>query len=336
MPRARRSYKITVAPIPLQKLAKASTTNSKYDSHLRSFKKFCGDNNLPVLPDEYTIISYIETMSLFILPDSVGTYLTGIKSRLKIKFPWIHQVFALRSVKDTLRGARRERSKPKKHTNPIKISHIETIFSSSSDTYEDLLFLTITTLGFSALHRLAELVQHDTVKHHNQRQIILRCTFQISDCRRYLTYVLPYHKGDPLYKGTNVLIAPRPGNRCCPVRIATLYVRARDSRFGINPFLLLRANGEVPCRSWYTQRLSNIFGKSLTGHSLRAGGATALAEAGLSFESIQVAGRWKSQAFQDYIHSHPLLNLQTLLANPIDAQNHVGAQVHFQARPAIG
>lgn len=132
-----------------------------------------------------------------------------------------------------------------------------------------------------------------------------------------------------MYKGTTILIAPRQRSRCCPVKILSVYLKAQDARFKANPYLLLCLNGEIPTWSWYISQLQDFFGKKRTGHSLWAGGATALAEAGMSFQAIQVAGRWKSDAFLDYIHSHPTLNVQTLMDNPIDAQTHVGALVQF-------
>lgn len=86
------------------------------------------------------------------------------------------------------------------------------------------------------------------------------------------------------------------------------YVVIRDSAFPVNPFLLLRSNGYIPTRSWFMKRLRQVFGTHRSGHSLRAGGATAYAQAGVRMETIQRMGRWKSDAFKSYIHGHPLLN----------------------------
>ena len=45
---------------------------------------------------------------------------------------------------------------------------------------------------------------------------------------------------------------------------------------------------------------------------MHAGGATALAEAGIAPDIIQAIGRWSPEAFKIYIHQHPVL-LATLL-----------------------
>jgi len=49
-------------------------------------------------------------------------------------------------------------------------------------------------------------------------------------------------------------------------------------------------------------------------HSLRSGGATALAIAGVPADRIQAIGRWSSNTFQIYIRKNPVL-LQALLGS---------------------
>ncbi len=49
---------------------------------------------------------------------------------------------------------------------------------------------------------------------------------------------------------------------------------------------------------------------------MRAGGATALAEAGVSLALIQAIGRWSSDAFKIYIRHHPVLLAALLYSRP--------------------
>lgn len=53
--------------------------------------------------------------------------------------------------------------------------------------------------------------------------------------------------------------------------------------------------------------------KRWAGQSMRAGGATALAEDGASPQVIQAAGRWASDTFQIYIRKNPIV-LNAILA----------------------
>jgi len=59
-------------------------------------------------------------------------------------------------------------------------------------------------------------------------------------------------------------------------------------------------------------RLRLFFQKDVAGQSMRAGGATCLAEHSIPPSIIQAAGRWASEAFLIYIHKNPTL-LQGLL-----------------------
>jgi integrase len=81
----------------------------------------------------------------------------------------------------------------------------------------------------------------------------------------------------------------------------------RDTQFALRAELFIKRDGTVPTRAWFLQRLHVFFGREVSGHSLRSGGATALALAGASDGTIQRWGRWSSQAFQIYIRKHPLL-----------------------------
>ena len=69
------------------------------------------------------------------------------------------------------------------------------------------------------------------------------------------------------------------------------YVTLRDHLFPLHPTLWLRENGTVPSRSWFLSKLRTFFSSEIAGHSMRAGGATALAQAGASPEIIKAAGR---------------------------------------------
>jgi hypothetical protein len=81
------------------------------------------------------------------------------------------------------------------------------------------------------------------------------------------------------------------------------------------PALWICENGSIPTRSWFLSYLHRHFPTTIAGHSLRAGGATALALAGFPNDRIQAAGRWSSSTFLSYIRKNPFL-LQALLHAP--------------------
>ena len=75
----------------------------------------------------------------------------------------------------------------------------------------------------------------------------------------------------------------------------------------LRPELWLRADGTLPTRSWFIAGVRRFFPISITGQSMRAGGATALAEAGVAPNLIQTAGCWTSETFGRYVRKNPFL-----------------------------
>jgi len=83
----------------------------------------------------------------------------------------------------------------------------------------------------------------------------------------------------------------------------------RDAKFGLFPELWLISEGHIPTYSWFVSRLRSVLGSDVAGHSLRSGGATALALEGVTDDHIQAAGRWALDSFRVYIQRHlALLN----------------------------
>ena len=89
-------------------------------------------------------------------------------------------------------------------------------------------------------------------------------------------------------------------------------ITSRDMKFPLLSPLWLREDGSIPTLTWFKRRLHTFFDSAVGGHSMRAGGATFLAECGTPPHLIQAIGRWKSNAFETYIRKHPVL-IQALL-----------------------
>jgi len=122
------------------------------------------------------------------------------------------------------------------------------------------------------------------------------------------SYLLPTHKTDQHHTGVRVLLpAPPilPFNGLPPFR---RYLQTRDTLFPYHPALWITLTGTVPTRSWFLRRLRRFFpSSSVSGHSMHAGGATALACAGFAPALIQSAKRWSSTTFEGYIRQHPFI-----------------------------
>ncbi|KAI9104017.1 hypothetical protein DFS34DRAFT_576118, partial [Phlyctochytrium arcticum] len=57
-------------------------------------------------------------------------------------------------------------------------------------------------------------------------------------------------------------------------------------------------------RKWFVGKLKQAVGEQFLWHSMRAGGATWMANSGASSAEITVAGHWKSDTFLTYIRQN--------------------------------
>ncbi|KIJ57299.1 hypothetical protein M422DRAFT_238894 [Sphaerobolus stellatus SS14] len=126
------------------------------------------------------------------------------------------------------------------------------------------------------------------------------------------TFILPYHKADRFYAGNTVIIEALPGSPTDPLHHMCRYVSMRDASFPLLPALWITAQGQPPTYSWFVSRLQKLIGNDVAGHSLRSGGATALALAGVADNAIQAMGHWSSDTWRIYIRKHPVL-LQAMM-----------------------
>lgn len=141
------------------------------------------------------------------------------------------------------------------------------------------------------------------------RKLTKRSTVQTND--DFYKFFLPGHKADRFYEGNTIIVRKNP-NKFDPHKRFLTYLRARDAKFPFSSPLWLTSQGTVPTRSFFIRRLRRFFNSDTAGQSLRAGGATSLAENGVPPSIIQAIGRWASDTFKIYVRKNPVL-IQALL-----------------------
>ena len=112
----------------------------------------------------------------------------------------------------------------------------------------------------------------------------------------FYEYHLPYHKGDPFFEENRIIIR-RDQYWHNPLFHFLAYLTSQDRLFPVTSLLWLTESRQVPTRSFFTSHLRLFFNSSIGGQSMRAGGATSLAEHGVPPSIIQPMGRWSSTAF---------------------------------------
>ncbi|KAF9036011.1 hypothetical protein BDZ89DRAFT_1090857 [Hymenopellis radicata] len=250
-------------------------------------------HKIPLTPTADTLSLYVVDMSFEIDPKSVGTYLSGICNKLEDFFPEVRATRKSRLVAQTLAGCKRWRGKPVQRKQPLSRAHLERALTSlsPSSSHDDVLFVAMLHTGFGALLRLGEMTQPDNARLRNPRKLAKRISlFQVQNG---FGFILPYHKADRLFEGNNIIVTKRGGFD--PLPIFYHYLASRDTSFPFHPMLWVKADGTVPNRRWFIARLRILEpDRTFAGQSLRAGGATALAEDGVTPHLIQAAGRWKN------------------------------------------
>lgn len=287
------------------------STTSTYTSALNSFITFCKMHGFSIEPTSETLSLFTVYMCHHIKPESVDSYLSGICNQLEDHFPEVRKNRASRIVSKTLAGCKRMRGTATKRKQPLSVHDLLIVVRWLQDrvvrgvaTHDDFLFVSQLLTGFYALLRLGELTYPDKVALRNPRKVSQRLS--VSWRETGYSYFLPGHKADAFFEG-NLLIIEKLDGPTDPHKPFRDYIASRDKLFPYHPQLWLRANGTVPTRSWFIKRLRTFFPKSIAGQSMRAGGATCLAESGALPHIIQAAGRWASDTFQIYIRKNPIL-----------------------------
>jgi hypothetical protein len=291
------------------------STAATYSSALHSYLTFCAAHQLPNSPTPDTLSFFVVYMSHHIKPQSVDNYLSGICNQLEPYYPDVRATRRHPLVSKTLAGCKKLRAVGTHRKRPLTRDELHSITSTyiHSTSHDDLLFAAICVVAFHGLLRLGELVWPDHAALQDYRKVAMRDTANLhSDS---FDFYLPGHKADRFFEGSRVLVHAQR-SRDDPFAIFVRYVHSRDKLFPHHPELWLRADGHIPLRSWFMTRLRQHFlDPSIGGHSLRSGGATDLANAGVPPYLIQSIGRWASEAWRIYIRRHPALQAALLFCH---------------------
>jgi hypothetical protein len=287
------------------------STWKNYGSALNSYLTFVRIHDFPVEPTAETLSFFTVYMCHHIKPDSVDSYLSGICHQLEPYFPSIRTIRKSMLCKRTLTGCKRLRGTPTQRKRALTLHDLSLVIAhySGSTLHDDLLFVTQLVTGFRVLMRLGELTIPDDKSLFDHRKITTRTSVTLSnDDYRFF---LPSHKADKFFEGNTVIVQRHSGS-IDPLLLFLKYLNSRDRLFPFSSDLWLRADGSRPTRSFFIRRMRLFFQDDVAGQSMRAGGATSLAENGVPPHLIQATGRWASSAFQIYIRKNPVL-LQALL-----------------------
>lgn len=288
-----------------------ANTRAAYTSALNSYLTFCQRHEFPIDPTIQTLSYYTIYMCHFIKPSSVDSYLSGIVSELEPYFPDVRANRLSPNIRSVLSGMKRSRGYSKQRARALTTTDLRALSNalSSSQQHDDLLFLTQVLSGVHGLLRSGEITQPDKTSLRDPRKNSPRSSAIWRSTS--FGFDLTTSKNDKAYEGYKIAIMQcKTGPD--PLTCFSKYVRSRDALHRDKPELWLKLDGTVPTYSWFVARLKSFFPDApgrpkISGHSMRSGGATRLAQEGVPFNLIQAIGRWSSEAFRTYIRENPTM-----------------------------
>ena len=281
----------------------AASTLRLYQLASRNYSLFCTNTNLNSLPvTEFNLMFYVTSLASRLSYKSIKVYLSGIQFHAltlghQFSIPTMHQLYYL------LRGIRRTQgnSRSRARRLPITIPNLyqlqRFIKNMTSSTHDKRLFWSAVTLGFFGLLRSSEFTATH-VTSFMAAHTLLRSDIHFAPGMSYVAITIKSSKTDPFRVGCIV----RVGATCNPVcPVSALHHFIHQSRFQGGPLYTL-SDGSYLTRACLAALFVQCFGNSrINTHSLRIGGASTMASAGLPNSSIMTLGRWTSNAYQQYI-----------------------------------
>ena len=283
--------------------------DSTVEHYSRAFEEFrlwgAGFREISVLPTSFLhVTTYLEFLVQSNSPYSVlEAAVYGIR--------WAHDFFGLSNpcdsnlVKDILESAKRSFSRPivkKEPVTPDMVLSICRKFASANANLSNLRTAAICVTAFAGFLRFNELAN-------------LRCC-DVKFCEdKYVELFIAKSKTD-IYRNGNVVSLAKTGHITCPYNLLNRYIQAAGIDFS-SSLMFFRSLHFIKSNASYTLRSMGIsfthtrevvlhafsqldYSTKLFGLlSLRSGGATAAANAGVNDRLFKRHGRWCSDKAKD-------------------------------------
>ncbi|WCL52882.1 tyrosine-type recombinase/integrase [Gimibacter soli] len=276
----------------LARMARADHTRRAYKTAWGQYEAWChGVGIAPLAGDPGTVALYLATLSLKARPATLQARLAAISVAHRLAgVPLDTRHEALRLV---LKGARRERGvAPGRQAKAFSAEDLVMLGPLYGDSPREQRDKALLLVGFAAALRRAELAalarDDVAIDHHGALQLTVRRA-----------------KGDPEGAGVRLTVSPHPVAAACPVAALVAWLSVRGDAPGP---LFWRADrgGGVRARAIGAQAVNGVVKDAArrlgydpvlySGHSLRAGLASAAADAGCDLKAIMTQTRLKSPA----------------------------------------
>ena len=278
--------------------------------------KFCKLANKPTVPTtEPTLLLFVAHLaSLNLAHTTIKVYLSGVRS-LHVTHGH-HSAFNCQltpRLQQVLKGIRKRQAigSPRKIRRPITIqimAKIKSVLLKNPHEYHNIMMWAACCLAFFGFLRSSEFTVPSQVTYDNEVHLSPNDIAVDNEANPQLLQVtIKQSKTDPFRQGARLSLG-RTNSPICPVTAVLPFLAVRGNQRG--PLFTLK-DGRMLTRQLFSTFLNDILGKlqmnqsQFNTHSFRIGAATTAKEAGIDDIHIKMLGRWRSDAYQQYIRTPP-------------------------------
>lgn len=281
----------------------APSTRRAYSTAVTKYREMCVRYALPPYPvDHQAAKRFITYLSMLrVNPRTIQVYLSGIRAwhvSAGMEPPHI-----LTPVNQLLLRSVSRSAPPPRRAEPFKVTQLKAIMSILPVSLDNIAYMSAMLLIFYGCMRASELCVHPTSNPHPA----LLAQFKLFTNPLRLEYTAKSSK--TAHRGFKVVIGCTHGS-VCPVCLFLFYIHCRAPLTLTSPVYVL-SNGRFLSYSllnYFIKKVTSSIGlnsECYSSHSLRAGAATAAAQAGCNDDQIKRMGRWASDAYSNYIRPAP-------------------------------
>lgn len=291
----------------------AGSTQKLYNSAKRRYHKFCMANKFSPLPASELIlcrfVSFLANEKL--CHSTIKSYLSGVRHLHIAEGFGDPKISDMSKLEQVLKGVKSTRAKGlnrlvRMPMTPDLLRKLKGVWEREEEGQrgDGRMLWAAAALCFFAFLRSGELtVPSDTAYDEGAHLSFQDVAADSLVNPRSLRVRIKASKTDPFRLGVDVYVG-RTECDLCPVAAVLTYMTERGP--GPGPLFMCR-NGKPLTRARFVARVkqaltaAGINHANYSGHSFRSGAATTAAKQGISDSTIQMLGRWKSDAYKLYI-----------------------------------
>ena len=276
-----------------------------YGTAQKQFLQFCQKFAVPPLPaSEQTLILFTADMSQRVCYTSARSYLSAVR-HLHIANGYGDPLKGALQLELVLKGLKRKKPKgqdTRLPITPLVLKIIKQVLMGNPQDYNNIMLWAACCLAFFAFLRAGELTTNekfDPEVHLTPEDIELDNHTNPST----LKVNIKRSKTDQTREGVSLYVG-RTGNELCLVAAMLPFLVSRGNAPGP---LFITKDGRHLTRSLLVKMVketlttAGIDCSRYNGHSFRIGAATTALAKGVPEATIQTLGRWKSEAYKQYV-----------------------------------